>query len=291
MEYTAEKYAELFNAMGVLSHAGVAAYRTKTIRAGRMLEAECFPIFNGRTETIRLQEKKRQVPPEIMKQANERNSQKKMTRLAHANFGDGDYWATLTYAEGESVTREQGMRDMRNFIARVQRARKRAGLAPTKYIYVVEWGETNGRIHHHIIMQKMDWETVHKLWTKGRTEVKMLQEDQQRGLEECTKYMCKQVKANPQGVRRKGKTWVASKGMKQPEETRSDRKVSRRKVEKIAKAMIGDMSEARAIFEKAYPGYKLAGVNVKMCDWAPGAYIYATMYKEKEQRHAARRRC
>jgi hypothetical protein len=286
-EYTAEKYAELFDTMGVLSHAGVAAYRTKTIKAGRMLEAECFPIFAGRADVMRLQEKKRRVPPEVMKRANERNSMKKMQRLAHANFGEGDFWVTVTYAQGESVTREQAMKDMRNYIARIQRARKRAGLEQTKYIYVVEWGETTGRIHCHIIMERMDWDTVHGLWKHGRTEVQKLQEDEKQGLAECVKYMLKKTTPNPQGIRRKEKAWVASKGMKQPEETRSDRKVSRRKVEKIAKAMVGDMSEARAIFEKAYPGYKLAGVNVKLCEWATGAYIYATMYKE--ERNAPRR--
>lgn len=287
---TAEKYAELFSTMGVLSHAGVAAYRTKTIRAGRMLETECFPIYSARSAYERLKEQKRKVAPETMRKANERNSEKRMRRLAHANFGEGDYWATLTYEDGESVTREQAMKDMRNFIARIQRARIRAGLKKTKYIYVVEWGETNGRIHHHIIMERMDWDTVHKLWEKGRTEVQKIQESATTGMEECVKYMLKRTRPNPQGERRKEKTWVASKGMKQPAVLSSDRKVSRRKVEKIARAMEGDEQEARAIFEKAYPGYKLAKVSVKLCEWAPGAYIYATMYKDKEKAYVERRR-
>ena len=54
MEATAEKYAELFNTMGILSDAGVMAYRTKTIKSGKMLEAELFPIYAGRAECIRV---------------------------------------------------------------------------------------------------------------------------------------------------------------------------------------------------------------------------------------------
>lgn len=289
MGATAEQYAELFNAMGVLSHAGVAAYRTKTIRAGKMLEAECFPIYTRWADRSKLEAHKKTVPPEVMQEANERNSWKRMNRMVHANFGEEDYWCTLSYAESEVVTLEQARKDMRNYIARVQRARKRAGMEPTKYVYVIEWGETNGRIHHHIIMQRMDWDEVQRLWGKGRTEVKRLQEDERGGYRAMTRYMLKRNRPNGEGMRRKEKAWSASKGMKRPEERISDRKVSRRKVEKIARAMDGDESEARAIFERAYPGYKLASVNVKLCDFAPGAYIYATMYREEAKKHARRR--
>lgn len=281
MEATAEKYAELFNTMGIISDAGVMAYRTKTIKSGKMLEAELFPIYAGRAECIRLKEQKKKISAEVMQEANERNSWKRMNRLTHANFGEGDFWCTLTYAEGQSVTREQAKRDMRNFIERVQREREKQGLGKTKYIYVIEWGETNGRIHHHIIMEKMDWESVHKLWKMGRTEVQRLQEDDKGGYKAMTRYMLKRLRPNGEGLRRKEKAWAASKGMKKPVEFVSDRKVSRRRVERIAKAMIGEEAEARAIFEKTYPGYRMESVSVKICEWAPGAYIYCTMFQEE----------
>ena len=93
MEATAEKYAELFNTMGILSDAGVMAYRTKTIKSGKMLEAELFPIYAGRAECIRLKEQKKKISAEVMQEANERNSWKRMNRrrrlLVHADIRGG----------------------------------------------------------------------------------------------------------------------------------------------------------------------------------------------------------
>ena len=291
-EYTAEKYAVLFDAMGVLSESSVAQYRTKTVRAGKMLQAEVFPVYTRAAEVRELSEQMRKVSPEVMRRANERNSWKRMHRIVEENFADGDFWATLTYEKGENVTKEQAQKDIRNYIRRVQRAREKEGLAPTKYVYVIEWGETTGNIHHHIIMQAMDWYTAIELWGHGRTKVQKLSWDDKAGFEGCTKYMCKQPrKTREDGTKYKEKKWVASKGMKEPKGPYSDRKVSRRKVEKVAREMGGDETQARIMFEKAYPGYKLARMELRLNDRAPGAYIWATMYKEKEQRHATRRRC
>ena len=69
--------------------------------------------------------------------------------------------------------------------------------------------------------------------------------------------------------------------MKQPDETTNRTKLSRRAVQKIAVMMRENGEEARKIYEKAYPGYKFVGVKVRTSEYVPGAYIYATMYKEE----------
>lgn len=277
MMYTAAAAEALFTQSDIPDQSGVAGYTTKTIKSGRILEAESYPRY-----TRRMGLSTRKPKPEAVEMVNERNSWKRMRRMVEANFTDGDYWVTLTYAVGQSVTRDQAMRDIRNYIARVQRRRAKLGLQKTRYLYVIEWGETKGRIHHHIIMQRMEYDTVHALWGMGRTDVKALQADEKRGYEECTRYMCKQARTKGEdGTRRKQKKWVASKGMKQPDETTNRTKLSRRAVQKIAVMMRENGEEARKIYEKAYPGYKFVGVEVRISEYVPGAYIYATMYKEE----------
>lgn len=288
--YTAEPFEAVYQAMGALTHAGVSTYRTKTVKSGDMLEAECFPVIVRRADVERLKEGMRRVTPEAMRQANDRHSEKRLHRLISANFGKGDFWITLTYAEGERVTREQAQRDMRNYIRKVQYARKKAGLEKTGYIYVIEWGESSGRIHHHLIMKRMDFEKAHALWTHGRTEVKPLQPDEGGGYRECVRYMTKQTrKTREDGLKYREKKWIASKGLAQPRETYSDSKVSRRKIERIAAEMDRDRHEAKRIFEKAYPGYRFADVKIRYSDWGPGAYIYATMFRRTEEDEKHRR--
>ena len=54
----------------------------------------------------------------------------------------------------------------------------------------------------------------------------------------------------------------------------SDRKVSRRRLSKLAANV---MSDGRDILEEIYKGYQLAEVRVTYSDFVAGAYVYARM--------------
>lgn len=251
-----------------LGHAGVERYRTKTIKAGDNLECEIYPIWctqKQATEAKQLREKSR----EAQRNLNDRNAKKKIVRLINANFTADDICLTLSY-RGAAPNLEQAKRDMQNFIRRIKTARKKLGLPPLKYVYVIEYEEDESRkkrVHHHIIMSGMDRDVAEQCWEKGWANSRRLQPDR-FGLEALARYM---VKA-PRGARR----WCCSKNLKKPVETVADRKISRRKVERIAADL---EAVAPEVFEKAYPGYALLDVEIKHSDYVAGAYIYARMRK------------
>ena len=60
-------------------------------------------------------------------------------RLIIENFTNDDIWMTLTYAEGnEPACWDEAVKNMTNYIRRINYRRKKLGLPKAKYIYVTE---------------------------------------------------------------------------------------------------------------------------------------------------------
>ena len=80
---------------------------------------------------------------------------------------------------------------------------------------------------------------------------------------------------------RKGqKRWFSSKNLKKPDKpTRSYKKFSRKKVEK----MVRDFEVLKEQMEKAYPGYKFLDAEVRHNDRIAAFYIYARMVKKRKR--------
>ena len=262
-----------------IKNAGVSGYRTKTTKAGKQLDVDCYPIFDNRAARRKLQSAKHQ---EAQQRVDQRNRWLKLKRLMDANFTEDDVEITLTY-KGENVSREESGKMLRNYLRKVNRMRDKLGLDKLKYIAVTECADGDGnevRLHHHLVMSGgIDRDTLEGMWVHGMSQTRRLKPDD-NGFEGFAKYLCKgavkhKMVRQPQVTR--WKTFTCSRNLKKPLVSIADKKLSRRRVEKIAAELPG---AAKEVFEKLYKGYRFLTVDVRMSDQFPGAYIYVRMVRD-----------
>ena len=248
-------------------------YRVKTIRSGKMLECEIFPIWS----TKAIQDIAKKATSSLAQaNLNDANAKKAIVRTVNTNFDENDMWLTYGYDDKHlPETEEQAHRDIVNCLNRIKIRRKKLGLPPLRYVYVTEFVTPDDdpvRCHHHIVMSgDMDRDEIEKIWKcGGRTNSRRLQPDD-FGLTGLAKYISK--------TSRKGKKrWGCSVGLKKPKITSADHKITKRQVEKIA----SNENAAPALFEKCYPGYKFLDIQQNQSEFVPGAYLYVRMKKDNK---------
>lgn len=273
-------------------NAGVTCQRAKTTHAGDMLYVASYPIWDTQHQTqarAAAEAVKRTRSGEAQRKLNARNAQRRLEQLINANFGAGDLLVTCTYANDEQPDSDEAAhRDMINMMARLKRLYKRQGLPPPKYIYVTETTESvkNGvRYHHHLMLQGgISREAVEEAWARGhRGHCNTRRARPEReGLTGWAKYITKQVNGTSRqgiGTRRK---WCASKNLTQPITTTADKKISRKRVERIAAEADREPVKARAALESCYPGYEVIDMTVRASSYVSGAYIYAMLARRRE---------
>jgi len=264
MPYTIED-ADIFARETPTLQDGTTGHRVKRIRSGDLLEFEIYPVYKRPPGGVRA--KKTQPTTRKQKNQNEKDAKKRFRRLLEANFGKKDRYVTLT------TTKKLEERDLRklvkNYIARWQRARKKAGLPPGKYMGVFEIPtERMKKTHIHLIMEGgLHWTdgryAEETLWPHGRTNCRALQPNED-GLEELSAYLMK----DPKGRKR----WIYSKGLRQPTVTYAY--ISRREAAKIAR----DQEKAKEWAEKRAKGkWNARNVQIKYSEYISGAYINVIM--------------
>ena len=137
-------------------------YREKRYYCGEYLDVYIYPTYRqGRSRG------KRSKPTSAAQaKLNQRHREEKLVRLLHANFTPDDLEIHLTYQQ-QPESPEEAQRLLRNYIRRVQRARKKQGLPPLKYIAVTEKGSKNGRYHHHVTLSGgMDRDELENPWVR-----------------------------------------------------------------------------------------------------------------------------
>lgn len=278
MLYDSENYLDLFDKsfedneqekFEGLKSKDVFLYRVKTIKSGKMLECEIYPLWKTKSEKSKAIKAK--ASRQVQKNLNDKNAKKKITRIIHANFSDEDILITLTY-KGPPPELEQARKDIQNYIRRVRDHRKKNGLQDLKYIYVIEFeseGKHKKRVHHHVIMSKIDRDIAEKLWVKGYANSRRLQPDE-FGLEALARYITK----DPKGTKR----WCTSRNLEKPKITIADHKITKRQAEKIAR----NANTAPVIFQKLYKGYIFNDIKVKFSDYVSGVYLYTRMRAKEE---------
>lgn len=143
-------------------------YRRTTI-AGDVIEMEEFTRY----ETIdRCHRRSMNIgeSDEGKAEYNRRQSIRKLARLINANFGEGDLFVTLTHRE--AVGKEAASKELTNFLRRLKRWRKKQDLPELKYIAVTERAK---REHHHLIINRMETDSLYDLWKLGRIMVSRLE--------------------------------------------------------------------------------------------------------------------
>lgn len=260
-------------------------YREVKYFCGDYLDVALFPAFNQSNSP---RQRKAKPTREAQVKLNQINAELKFERLVYTNFTPSDIRLDLTFRnELLPDSDEAAKKDLRNFINRLKRFRACNGLDELRYIVVTE-KSARGRYHYHMIINgDISPADYAEIWGKGYTGVKPLQFDND-GLPQLCAYMLKgsRARAKKQTVEKNGEPgeetsetignrWSASRNLKQPTVRKRDGRISaRRAVELWRKG-----NDARADYEKLYPGYSFSFVKPFYNDINGGVYIMARLRK------------
>ena len=269
---------------------GQMGYRTTTTVAGDILVAEIYPAW-GREKKTTVRKAKQNLTPERIQKYNEQRARFRLELLMDANFTADDLNMTLTYTE--APTEAEARKDVKNYIARLKRARARKGLPEMKYVYALE-DERDGRkkqLHCHLVMSGgIDRKEAEEIWRKGSkargfANCDELQPDKE-GLRKLAFYIYDQNRGKETA---KGKRhYTCSKNLKEPKVRSSMSRVGPGKVRKMARDF---NAVAPGIMEKVYPGFEFvrglrfqeneSGTMSESCvrfsDYTDGVYIRVMM--------------
>lgn len=241
-------------------------YREKKYVCGEYLDVFIYPVFEAGTLSGG-KRVKRKPSTDAQKKLNQRHREEKLVRLLHANFTPDDLEIHLTYEGAQPENDEEAVRNLRNFIRRIQRMRKKLGLPPLKYIAVTERGGQGGRYHHHVTLSGgIDRDELEKLWTHGYANSRRLQFTEE-GLAALGHYIVK----SPVGK----KAWTASKNLVDPEPRTRDGRISGRKARELAENI-----QDNTRFEKLYPGYLMSAAKAFHNDVNGGCYLVARFHRK-----------
>lgn len=277
------------------------AIKEKIIRCGPygrkapFIEIEIYP--NTEANFITPRRKKIEVSAPKQKYFNDKKAIRYLFQLIKTNFTSRDLHLDLSYADKfKPKTQEEADKMIRNYMERINRSRKKAGMKKADYICITEYGKENGRIHHHMLISGgLSRDEMEKLWCdrkrKGQQEREALGyancdrlQFTKEGIEGLSIYITKDMRKKQTtegqltledieeftkgkiaiedllgGGDKKGKRhWKQSKGLKKPWFTPpSDKKYSRKKVLEIVNRYAPDSEEVKKLFERKYKGYEL----------------------------------
>lgn len=144
--------------------------RRETIVAGNLISRRY--TGSGKRAPGEKRTKKNKPTAEAVEKINRKNSERELTLKLHHNFGPGDIHVVLTYA-GEEPTKEEARAELRRFLGRLRRYFKKAGKV-LKWILATEYD--NKRIHHHMVVSRMDTADLDRMWTAGHARPTHLDE-------------------------------------------------------------------------------------------------------------------
>jgi len=227
-------------------------YRERLIIAGDWIFGEVHPEWRPAGK----RRGKFRATSEMQARLNERRSALQMTALAHENFGKTDYNLNLTFRDGCCpADRDELERVIRNFVARIRRIYRRAGI---ELRYIIERGFSGmGRPHAHIYLTGgIPREEIEAAWGLGYANCRGL-EFTETGITDLSAYIAGQKregKTDAEHVRMKGeRRWTGSRNLRRPVERTNVSRYSREAMEEIA-----DAGNPHSFFARRYPGYWLA---------------------------------
>lgn len=132
-----------------------------TIVAGKTIIRSYKAVARINTEKKK-REKKLHPTSEAVARINFRNAVKVLTAKINHNFKPGDYHLVLTYKNVPKP--EEAKKHLENFINNTRRYCKKMGV-DFKWVAVTEY--KHSRIHHHLVINKIDLEIIDKYWKYG----------------------------------------------------------------------------------------------------------------------------
>lgn len=240
--------------------------REQVYVCGDLLTADIYPVF----QPAGVRRKKCRPTRNVQRRLNEKNARLRFRRLLLMNFTEEDIVLHLTYAEAPDA--EQAKKDIVNFLARVARKRKKAGLPPMKYMRRMEYGRKSGRIHHHVILSGgLDRDELEQCWGLGFADAKRLQLSYDEGAS-LARYMTKDGGAE---YRR----WSCSKNMTRPEPAVFDGRIGQRELRQMENAI--ETRNHKALFEGLYPDFWLETAEAYQNEINKGSYIHVEMRRRQ----------
>lgn len=256
-------------------------YRTATTKVENeqdgtcLLESQIYPAFYNQKDLSGRAPKTRKTSKH-QRDLNDKYSKRQFIRIACANFGTGDIFATFNWDNDHLPSdTDQADRDVRNFFKRVRYHRKKKGCAdPLKYMYIIA---IDGYVHPHVhILMSGDGLTrdeIEGLWHAGsRPNTRRIVPDKDFQITGLARY----ISANPRGSKR----WRCSKGLKRPETTKSYSKFRKKAVNK----MVRDHTALVEELEKAYPGFRYLDSEVRYNGISATFYIYARLARVRTEK-------
>jgi hypothetical protein len=251
-------------------------YREQKYYYGQYLEVNLYPVYEfpraGRRRKLRKPSKA------VQARLNQKNAERQLARIIANNFTDEDYKLELTYTdECYPCSNEQARKDLHNFFRRLNRARAKIGLPQTKYIYSLEKGSRNGRIHFHLILTGgLKLKEIQKIWGKGYVDAVLPLMFDEKGIQGIAKYFCKQKVDEEGNIDGKyAKRYQCSRNCVKPEPKNNDYRYSRKKVKEIA-----EDCENRRMIESYYPDYFCAECKPFWNDSNGEFYITIMLYRK-----------
>ncbi len=244
----------------------------KYICGSDYMDIAVFPVFEYKSKSSR--RKKRKPSSEVRQMLNEKNAQRKLSRLAKTNFGTNDYSGTPTYLDStrpESV--EQARKDWQNFIRRVRKVYKKHN-AELRYIWTIEQSE-KGNIHFHVLLSGgVPREEIEDAWGLGLFSLSRLKLDKD-GADRLVNYICKSKRVL---YRR----WSGSKNLKKPTERKNDSFITFGRAKKLYKAACaGDIDGFKQLYQwdKRLPEYDIAAIEPLHNEFNGDYYLFLRLYK------------
>lgn len=241
--------------------------REQVYVCGEYMDADIYPVF----QKPGARRKRCKPTSEIQAKLNQRNAEKKLTRLVHNNFTENDIALHLTYRNGEEPENEaDALRVLGNFIKRLKRRYKKAG-KELKYISCTEYGKKTGRVHHHLIINGgYDRDEIEKLWGRGYANSKRLQFNES-GVTGLAHYIAKD--------KHFFKRWNQSRNLDIPEAAQYDGQLNMDDIAEIKEAI--DSKSAYQYFEERYPDFELVEAVYTQNNINRGIYIHFEMRRRR----------
>ena len=241
--------------------------REQVYVCGEYMDADIYPVF----QKPGARRKRCKPTSEIQAKLNQRNAEKKLTRLVHNNFTENDIALHLTYRNGEEPENEaDALRVLGNFIKRLKRRYKKAG-KELKYISCTEYGKKTGRVHHHLIINGgYDRDEIEKLWGRGYANSKRLQFEED-GVTGLARYIAKD--------KHFFKRWNQSRHLDIPEAAQYDGQLNMDDIAEIKEAI--DSKSAYQYFEERYPDFELVEAVYTQNNINRGIYIHFEMRRRR----------
>ena len=249
-------------------------YRERKHICGEYMEVEIFPVYTK----AKRRGKRKKPTTEIQQRLNQRHAEGKLRRLLHTNFTAADLFVTLTFNDTHlPMSVEEAQRLLQNFLRRLKRRYVKLE-TELKYVYILEKGQENGRLHVHMVVSGgMDEDVLATLWGMGEVRSDGLKFDE-NGLAALARYFTKGDAENG-GKPITWKRWVASHNLDKPEVRERDGRLPHRKMAGLCQDG-GDTD----YLETEYCGYEVAPYSVNVTQDIYGGYYLAAVLKKMPPR-------